>query len=80
MFGHLYLISQQSHKSAPTGIRGICLKPIIGDGRSEPAPTDGRSISSMGIRGLSHVIKWSMMSYIRQEFDQAQQLTNYRGS
>src|SRR5260370_32595263 len=23
-------ISQQSHKSAPTGIRGICLKPIIG--------------------------------------------------
>ncbi len=29
MFGHLYRISQQSHKSAPTGIRVIFLKPII---------------------------------------------------
>ena len=44
MFGHLYRISQQSHKSAPTGIRGICLKPIINalwtgdDASNNPAP------------------------------------------
>jgi len=39
MFGHLYIISQQSHKSAPTGIRGICLKPIIGDAGINAPPT-----------------------------------------
>src|SRR5258708_37074555 len=39
-------ISQQSHKSAPTGIRIICLKTIIGCGHVEPAPTNGRGILS----------------------------------